>query len=33
MQSICLILEGILEDLEVLFILSPLLWVELECPR
>ena len=33
MQSICLILEGIFENLEVLFIFSPLLWIEMECSR
>ena len=33
MQSICLILVGILENLKVLFVLSPLLWIEFKYPR
>ena len=30
MQSICLILVSILEDLEVLFVLGPLVWIEIK---
>ena len=33
MQSICLILVSILEDLEVLFVLGPLVWIEIKGSR